>query len=277
MLYFFRFSWLPRRPRSRFIRVPPVHTHKEDVVHINSPFLPYTAKNMLLLPCSSYFLLRTRRAGQGAVRWWSSAAPRRQHHQQVVVSLRLYRILLRRLASSFPNDDKILLQRPLRASEWGHAQRLELPPPPQAAHQDDDDEEDDAVMLRLFRFVAGWCNGGGGDHQNDNDSSSNPFIETWLKEVSKDVACDKDDDDDDDNNNKSLQESLWVTRRQAQKALRRAFRTSSAEAAATIKNWQGVAIQVASMLHEQLAMRQRTSVSVDEAHGVRVVATSRYE
>jgi len=182
-----------------------------------------------------------------------------------VLTLRLYRILLRlareQLAADGKDDDHdvnsvvpppesvVLLQPPLRASDWGASRYQPIPT-----------ARDARDILRLW---GQWlC----------HDPRDDPGLRAWLwAEVLRDddAGGGEDEMDDDDDDESHRVPSLWVTPGQLVEAVRGTFRAAPPPSTTT-NAWALAAVRA---LQHQRELQRRTSVSVER--GIRVVATTR--
>ena len=197
-----------------------------------------------------------------------------------MTSIRLYRILLRQLQSLPAMDhSSLLLQPPLNPRDYGRARIVNLYPNSSSAHnmEEDDNNNNKQSLLHLF---SRWQTL---DNKGNDDPKSERILQSWYRTVTGDddwIPTSPEDDDDDDVEDVEEEPSLsvWTTHRQLHEVIRFAFDSSKQlNDPELLVGYQRLAIVAIRSLQDQEFLHYRTSVSTNDQHGVRVVATSRYE
>mmetsp|Transcript_8403 Transcript_8403/g.15863 ORF Transcript_8403/g.15863 Transcript_8403/m.15863 type:complete len:374 (+) Transcript_8403:107-1228(+) len=184
-------------------------------------------------------------------------------------SAKLYRILLKSLRSSKKKsaagnfNDHILLQPPLNHRDYGSAQFLRssecthwcdqsLPFQSDSMRQEDN-------RLEILSFLNWWV-------QNNNETFENKIVDDYVMEnISPGAVANL------------LVKNLFVSYNDLRETVRQGFRMylkDSSVDKSEILELQRFAIESSRILQDQIELWERTSISIDEERGLRIVATS---
>lgn len=186
-------------------------------------------------------------------------------------SLGLYRIFSRIISLEAKKNEFILLQPSLSHLDYGQARMIDATKC--MIWRDNEINNDDAIHNKILTFSKTWT-------EKEEDEEEEKVIGNFdeLFGILHDEE-DYDDDDEDQDDSYLPDVSLYVTPLDLKRAVRKEFLTTSTSTDELTKqdilNMQRFAIDSINLLEEQRRMWDRTSISVDNDRGIRVVATSR--
>uniref|UniRef100_A0A7S4RPX9 ApaG domain-containing protein n=1 Tax=Ditylum brightwellii TaxID=49249 RepID=A0A7S4RPX9_9STRA len=213
-------------------------------------------------------------------------------------SIRVYRILLRHLKGR-DGEERVLLQSPLNPRDYGRAKLVRSNDYTRSSHNDENNNDADKNKERLRCIQSQLFNMW---HSNNSDEQYNNTMHLLNKvlyppsnavSLANDPADDNNDSDDYDDYEYAEEEqdtSLLLTRQELYHAIRASFSRlqllpysfphSSDGNVGTISKAElsqllSFAIHCNSLLVDIESTTQRTTITEDARHGVRVIATSR--
>ena len=187
-------------------------------------------------------------------------------------SLGLYRILSRIISLEAKKNEFILLQPSLSHRDYGQARMIDATKC--MIWRDNDINNDDTIQKKILAFSKTWTQK---EENEEEEKVIGNFDELFGIVLEEEGDHDNDEEDQDDSYLPDV--SLYVSPLDLKRAVRKEFLTTSISTDKLTKqdilNMQRFAIDSISLLEEQRRMWDRTSISVDNDRGIRVVATSK--